>query len=68
MLNWLRRRTISRALVESDARALIERFGDDAYLEARLREHDEARVIDGNRPPGHWARVKEAVRERREQR
>jgi len=31
----------------------IERFGEDAYLEARLRQHDtDAAIIDGNRPPG----------------
>ena len=30
MLNWLRRRRIARELVELDARALIERFGDGA--------------------------------------
>ncbi|TLG77815.1 hypothetical protein [Methylocystis sp. B8] len=68
MLNWLRRRSISRALVESDAHALIERFGEDAYLEARLRQHNDERVIDGNRPLGHWERVKEAIRKRRERR
>ena len=62
MLNCLRRRTISRALVESDARALIERFGDDAYLEALLRRYDASRVIDANRPLGHWEKVKDAIR------
>jgi hypothetical protein len=52
--NWLRQRNASDPLVESDARALIERFGEDAYLEARLRQHNDEQVIDGNRPPGHW--------------
>lgn len=62
MFKWLRRRK-SDPLVESDARALIERFGGSAYLEARLRQHDDdARVIDGNRPPGHWEKVKNAIR------
>jgi len=56
------RRRDARALIESDAQALIERFGEDAYLEARLRQHDtDAAIIDGNRPPGHWEWVKEAT-------
>lgn len=55
------------SLVQSDARALIERFGADAYFEARLGQHDDdVRVIDGNRPPGHWARVKRAIARERE--
>ena len=62
MSGWLRRRREARALVDSDAQALIERFGEDAYLEARLRQHDASRVIDVDRPPGHWERVKEAIR------
>jgi hypothetical protein len=36
---WFRRRRDARALIESDAQALIERVGEDAYLEARLRQH-----------------------------
>ncbi len=63
MLNWLRRRKIARALV-NPTRALLERFGDGAYLEARLRHGDALHVVDGNRPPGHWEKVKEAIRKR----
>lgn len=62
MFSWLRRGNSPDPLVESDARAMIERFGEDAYLEARLRQHDDVKVIDGNRPAGHWQRVKEAIR------
>lgn len=62
MIVWLRKRREYRALVERDAENMIARFGEDAYLEARLRQHDANRVIDGNRPPGHWERVKEEIR------
>jgi hypothetical protein len=55
-----RRRVAYRALIEADATALIERFGELAYSEARFRQHDE--VVDANRPAGHWERVKEAIR------
>ncbi len=62
MFNWLRQRNTGDPLVESDARALIERFGAGAYFEARLRQHDDQEsIIDGNRPPGHWKRVKYAI-------
>ena len=64
MLNWLRRRREARALVNSDAQALIERFGKGAYLEAHIRQREAKHAIGGNRPPGHWERVKEAIRER----
>jgi predicted Rdx family selenoprotein len=62
MISWLRRRAAYRALIEADAKALIERFGDQAYSEARFRQHDAADVVDANRPLGHWERVKEAIR------
>jgi hypothetical protein len=54
--------------VESDARTFIERYGDDAYLEARLRQHGDASIIEGNRPPGHWESVKALIREKLERR
>ena len=62
MIGWLRRRAEYRALIEADAKALIERFGDQAYSEARKRQHYQ---LDGdyvNRPEYHWERVKEAIR------
>lgn len=68
MFAWLMRRRAYRALVEADAAALVARYGPDAYLEARLRSHRERDLIDGNRPPEHWARVKEAIRRRESQR
>ncbi len=60
MLTWFRRRAEYRALIEFDARALIERFGEQACSEARVRQHDE--IVDANRPEHHWERVKEAIR------
>jgi hypothetical protein len=62
MIGWFRRRAEYRALIEADAKALIERFGEGAYSEARFRQHDAPDVVDVNRPPGHWERVKEAIR------
>jgi hypothetical protein len=64
MLRWWRdRQARTRArdeLVRADAASLIERFGDMAYSEARTRAEQAQKgiVLDGNRPPGHWASVK----------
>jgi hypothetical protein len=33
------------ALIESGAQALIDRFGEDAYLEARLRSHESPKQL-----------------------
>jgi hypothetical protein len=60
MIGWFRRRAAYRALIEADAKALIEQFGEIAYLEARFRQHEE--IVDASRPAGHWERVKEAIR------
>jgi hypothetical protein len=62
MIGWFRRRAEYRALIEADAEALIERFGEQAYSEARVRQHDAPDVVDANRPTGHWEWVKEAIR------
>jgi hypothetical protein len=61
MIKWFHRRAEYRALVETDAKVLIERFGEQAYSEARFRQHDAPDVVDANRPDGHWERVKEAI-------
>ena len=53
----------NRALIEADARALIERFGDQAYSEARERQHvPPVGDDDARRPAHHWECVKEAIR------
>jgi len=47
-------------LIEADALALIASFGVSAYDEARTRARDARlrRVLDSNRPSGHWDRVR----------
>jgi hypothetical protein len=62
LLSFFGRRAAYRALIEADAQALIERFGEQAYSEARFRQHGAPDVFDANRPAGHWERVKEAIR------
>lgn len=61
MIGWWRRRREARALVESDAADLMARFGNQAYSEAGIRAYLRPTIIDGNRPPGHWSRVKAAI-------
>ena len=48
------------ALVAQDADALIDAFGPGAYDEARTRARDArlGRILDGNRPVGHWDKVR----------
>jgi hypothetical protein len=60
MIGWFHRRAAYRAIIEADAKAQIEQFGEIAYLEARFRQHEE--IVDASRPAGHWERVKEAIR------
>ncbi len=66
MLNlpaWLRSRKEAARLVQADASTLIARFGASAYFEARDRAQRSS-VIDGDRPRGHWTRVKLEIAER----
>jgi hypothetical protein len=49
--------------VGADADSLIARFGDQAYFEARYRAQRSA-AIEGNRPKGHWTRVKLEIAKR----
>jgi hypothetical protein len=59
MFAWIKRRREASALIEADAMALIEQFGDDA-LEARLRSHGDE--YEGPaRSQEHWAEVKEVI-------
>jgi uncharacterized alpha-E superfamily protein len=50
-------------LADADARNWIARFGERAHQEARLRLIDARSntVIDGNRPPCHWERVRRLI-------
>jgi predicted nucleic acid-binding protein len=66
MFNWTKRSQTRARLVEADASALIARFGDYAYDEARRRvdEADSGAILDGNRPEGHWRAVKRSLSKR----
>jgi len=60
---WMCRYRESRALALADADALIERYGDAAYAHARERAHQTryGKIVDGNRPDGHWDRVRQII-------
>lgn len=64
MFRWLTRlraaRAAQRDLVERDARDLVKRFEDAAYFVARdrARAARDGGTFDGNRPSGHWGKVK----------
>lgn len=53
-------------IVALDAAALTHSHGNGAYEEARTRAREErqAKVIDGNRPPGHWDKVRLEIAKR----
>ena len=64
MLGWLRSRGVAsaarKALVETDAAALIVRFGEQAYFVARDRNRDERKgvIVDAGRPARHWSAIR----------
>jgi hypothetical protein len=62
---WLRSRKKAARLVQADADALIAGFGDAAFNVARERAQRSA-MIDGDRPRGHWTRVKIEIAKRQE--
>lgn len=64
LFSWLQRRRDATQLAKSDAIAMIARFGDDAYLAARMRAAYQSTIIDANRPPRHWSRVKAQIAKR----
>jgi hypothetical protein len=60
MFGWWQRRKESQGRVGADASAMIAEFGDSAYWVARdraleLRLH---KIIDAERTPEHWDRVR----------
>jgi hypothetical protein len=61
----LRKRT-SPNLVASDVNSLLRSFGDSAYDEARTRAREArlGKVFDGNRPNGHWDKVRREIARR----
>lgn len=65
MWQWLTAR-LSRTpdpLVETDARALIEEHGIQAYGVARWRAHQigTGKLVDDSRPAGHWRVVSRRI-------
>jgi hypothetical protein len=64
---WVKRLRNNRRLVIGDADRLIARFGADACEEASARIHAdrEQRVIDIDRPSGHWDKVRLEIQDGR---
>jgi hypothetical protein len=58
-----RRERTADNIVRADADALIAGYGSSAYEQARTRAREERLrgVVDGNRPPGHWDRVRREI-------
>jgi hypothetical protein len=63
LFTWLRCRTKAAHIIQADASALIAGLGDGAYFEARDRVQ-RSTVIDGDKPRGHWTRVKLEIAKR----
>lgn len=63
MFLFFRANRIRRELAAADADALIAQYGESAYGEARQRAHQARRgeVVDGDRPEGHWDRVRRII-------
>lgn len=63
MLAFLKKRREHQKQAAADAEALVARFGEAAYYEARSRALEARRqaVIDGNRPDEHWDRVRRII-------
>jgi len=51
---------------KNDAEAFIAAYGDGAYEQARTcaRDQRHGEVVDGNRPEGHWDRVRREIARR----
>lgn len=56
----------SSGLVAEDAGALIDAFGASAYEQARTRAREArlGKMIDANRPRGHWDKVRSEIARR----
>jgi hypothetical protein len=66
MLGWWCRRKEMKAHVDADARAMIAEHGESAYWVARDRalELKLHKVIDADRTPEYWDRVRFEIRKR----
>lgn len=56
----------ARALIESDAQDMIQRYGSDALHAARLHELAQYDGENLQRPPGHWRIVLDEIRRRQQ--
>src|SRR5882724_3650447 len=61
---WLSFRKKAGRLAQADADAIIAGFGDAAFNVARERPQRRRAMIDGDRPRGHWTRVKIEIAKR----
>jgi hypothetical protein len=66
MFEWQQRRLAGKALIEGDAAALMQEFGDGAYHVARDRALAARRgdVIDADRDAHHWDHVRAEIARR----
>jgi hypothetical protein len=60
------RRQPPRDLIAADADSLIALHDEGAYDAARKRAREErlGKVVDANRPPGHWDKVRREIAKR----
>jgi hypothetical protein len=66
IFSWLRRRRKAQALIDADALAMISEFGDSAYWVARDRALEQRlyKIVDAERTPEHWNRVRFEIQKR----
>ena len=66
MFGWWRRRKELHAHVDADATAMIAEFGASAYHVARDRALEQRlhKIVDAERTPEHWDRVRFEIRKR----
>ena len=63
MFGFFKRYRARRDQAAADADALIAQHGEAAYGEARerARQSRQGKIVDGNRPEGHWDRVRRII-------
>ena len=66
MFAWWKQRKLMRARIVADAEAMIAEHGDSAYWVARDRalEGRLYKVVDAERTPEHWNKVRFEIRRR----
>jgi hypothetical protein len=70
MFGWWKKRLQFQAQIDAEAEALIAAHGDSAYHVARDRalECRLYKVVDPERTPEHWDKIRFAIRKRQPQR